>query len=41
MQLMGATHANTTSDEFDVIVRYWLATAKHPKTGRLDTRDGL
>ena len=37
MQLMGATHANTTSDEFDATVRYWLATAKHPKTGRLYT----
>ena len=37
MQLMGATHANTTSDEFDGTVRYWLATAKHPKTGRLYT----
>ena len=26
-----------TSDEFDAIVRNWLATAKHPKTGRLYT----
>ena len=34
---MGATHANMTSDEFDAIVRDWLATAKHPKTGRLYT----
>ena len=37
MQLMGATHGNTTSDEFDAIVRDWLATAKHPTTGRLYT----
>jgi len=37
MQLMGATHGNTTSDEFDGIVRDWLATAKHPTTGRLYT----
>jgi len=37
MRLMGATHANMTSDEFDAIVSDWLTTAKHPKTGRLYT----
>ena len=37
MQLMGATHGNTTSDEFDGVVRDWLATAKHPTTERLYT----
>jgi hypothetical protein len=30
-----ATHAGMTTDEFDKIVRDWIATAKHPKTGRL------
>jgi hypothetical protein len=35
--LMMATHAGMTSDEFDRIVREWIATAKHPKTGRLLT----
>ena len=29
-----ATHAGMTTDEFDTIVRDWIATAKHPKTGR-------
>jgi hypothetical protein len=27
-----ATHAGMTTDEFDTIVRDWLATARHPKT---------
>jgi hypothetical protein len=35
--LMMATHAGTTSDEFAKIVREWIATAKHPKTGKLYT----
>jgi phosphoserine phosphatase len=29
-----ATHAGTTTEEFEKIVRGWIATAKHPKTGR-------
>ena len=29
-----ATHAGMTMDEFDKIVSDWLATAKHPATGR-------
>jgi phosphoglycolate phosphatase-like HAD superfamily hydrolase len=29
-----ATHAGTTTDEFEKIVSDWIATAKHPKTGR-------
>ena len=29
-----ATHAGMTTDEFEQIVSDWIATAKHPKTGR-------
>jgi len=29
-----ATHAGTTSEEFAAIVKDWLATARHPVTGR-------
>jgi hypothetical protein len=29
-----ATHAGLTTEEFEQIVRDWIATAKHPKTGR-------
>ena len=36
-QLMMATHAGMTSEEFEKIVRDWIATARHPKTGRLFT----
>jgi phosphoglycolate phosphatase-like HAD superfamily hydrolase len=36
-QIVMATHAGITSDEFDKIVRDWVATAKHPKTARLFT----
>jgi hypothetical protein len=36
-QIVMATHAGMTTDEFDRIVRGWIATAKHPKTGRLYT----
>ena len=32
-----ATHAGMTTDEFDRIVRDWIATARHPKNGRLFT----
>ncbi len=37
VQLMMATHAGMTTDEFAKIVSDWIATAKHPKTGRLFT----
>ena len=33
-ELVAATHAGMTTDEFSRIVGDWLATAKHPKTGR-------
>jgi phosphoserine phosphatase len=29
-----ATHAGVTTEEFEQIVKDWMATAKHPKTGR-------
>ncbi len=36
-QLMMSTHAGMTSEEFEKIVSDWIATARHPKTGRLYT----
>ena len=36
-QLVMATHAGMTSEEFEKAVSAWIATAKHPKTGRLYT----
>jgi hypothetical protein len=33
-QLVAATHANTTSDEFAQIVRDWASTAQHPTLKR-------
>ena len=36
-QIVMATHAGMTSDEFEKLVRDWVATARHPKTGRLFT----
>ena len=37
MEMVMATHTGMTSEEFDRIVKDWIATAKHPKTGRLYT----
>lgn len=34
MALIMASHAGTTTDEFSTIVKNWLSSAKHPKTGR-------
>lgn len=34
IQIMAASHAGMTTEEFDQTVRQWLATARHPKTGR-------
>ena len=34
LELIMATHAGLTSDEFASSVRQWLKTARHPKTGR-------
>lgn len=34
LELIMVTHAGNTTEEFSQIVEDWLATAKHPKTGR-------
>jgi phosphoserine phosphatase len=34
LELVMATHAGNTTEEFSQIVKDWLATAKHPKTDR-------
>ena len=34
MEIMAATHAGMTTEEFEKTVREWIATAKHPQTGR-------
>ena len=38
VELMMATHAGMTTVEFEQIVKDWIATAKHPKTGKLFTQ---
>jgi hypothetical protein len=37
LEVMMATHAGMTTVEFEQIVKDWIATAKHPKTGKLFT----
>lgn len=37
LELVMATHAGMTTEEFEVVARDWLATATHPTTGRLYT----
>lgn len=37
VELIMATHVGNTTEEFSQIVKDWLATAKHPKTGRYYT----
>jgi phosphoglycolate phosphatase-like HAD superfamily hydrolase len=37
MEMVMATHTGMTTEEFDKTVKDWIATAKHPKTGRLYT----
>jgi phosphoglycolate phosphatase-like HAD superfamily hydrolase len=37
LEIIMATHAGMTTDEFETIVKDWVATAKHPATGRLYT----
>jgi len=34
VEMAMATHAGTTTEEFEQIVREWITTAKHPKTKR-------
>jgi len=40
VELVLATHAGMTTDEFESIVKRWFATAKHPKYGRPYTECG-
>lgn len=35
LEILMATHAGNTIEEFEQIASRWIATAKHPKTGRL------
>jgi phosphoglycolate phosphatase-like HAD superfamily hydrolase len=37
VEMVLATHSGLTTDEFDEIVTDWIATAKHPQTGKLLT----
>jgi len=37
LQLFMATHTGMTTVEFEQIVKNWIATARHPKTGKLFT----
>jgi phosphoglycolate phosphatase-like HAD superfamily hydrolase len=37
LEIVMTTHAGMTTAEFEQIVKAWIATAKHPKTGRLYT----
>jgi phosphoserine phosphatase len=37
LEVMMATHAGMTTAEFQQIVKNWIATARHPKTGQLFT----
>ena len=37
LEMAMATHAGMSTEEFDKIVRDWITTAKHPKTGKLYT----
>jgi phosphoglycolate phosphatase-like HAD superfamily hydrolase len=37
LELMMATHSGMTAVEFEQIVKDWIATAKHPTTGKLYT----
>ena len=36
-ELLAATHAGNTTDEFETIVRQWIESARHPKTQRFYT----
>jgi len=37
MELVAATHAGMSTDDFEEIVTRWIATAKHPETDKLFT----
>lgn len=36
-KMVMATHSGMTTEEFETIVRQWIETARHPKTGKLYT----
>ena len=36
-ELLFVTHSGMTTDEFDALVRAWVRSARHPRTGRLYT----
>ncbi len=38
LELLMATHAGMTTSEFEAIVKQWIATARHPTTGRPYTK---
>jgi phosphoserine phosphatase len=38
LEIIAATHVGNTTVEFEKIVTDWIASAKHPKTGRLYTQ---
>ena len=37
LEIIAATHAGNTTEEFEKIVTDWIATARHPKTNKLYT----
>jgi hypothetical protein len=37
LTVMAAAHTGMTTEEFSSAVREWIASARHPKTGRLYT----
>ena len=37
LEIVMATHAGMTTEEFEKTVKEWIATARHPKSGRLYT----
>ncbi len=40
-EILMATHAGMTTEEFETIVKDWIATAKHPSDQTALHRDGL
>ena len=39
LEIIMATHAGMTTDEFETIVKDWVATAKHPASRESSMRD--
>ncbi len=38
LEIVSATHSGLTTEEFQLVAKTWLATARHPGTGRLYTQ---